>query len=146
MLAITTALYAGCWTYSHHCHIPDKNPSKRWRWNGEFPGFRVVYVLDGFLRDFLLWVFMCSINFSFFFWASFPATTPRATTPQRSLFRLPHRGLPRPYRYIQANGLPRLQCYYTRATTLPNKLLGTGGLSHLRVVSSYFSFHRLIRQ
>ena len=45
-----------------------------------FGGF--VYVLDGFLqRDFLLWVFMCSINFSLFFWASFPATTPRATTP-----------------------------------------------------------------
>ena len=31
-----------------------------------FGGF--VYVLDGFLqRDFLLWVFMCSINFSLFF-------------------------------------------------------------------------------
>ena len=45
-----------------------------------FEGF--VYVLDGFLqRDFLLWVFMCSINFSLFFWVSFPATTPRATTP-----------------------------------------------------------------
>ena len=41
-----------------------------------FGGF--VYVLDGFLqRDFVLWVFMCSINFS----VSFPATTPRATTP-----------------------------------------------------------------
>ena len=45
-----------------------------------FEGF--VYVLDGFLqRDFLLWVFMCFINFSLFFWVSFPATTPRATTP-----------------------------------------------------------------
>ena len=42
-----------------------------------------VYVLDGFLqREFLLWVLMCSINFSVFFWASFPATTPRATTPR----------------------------------------------------------------
>ena len=41
-----------------------------------FGGF--VNVLDGFLqRDFVLWVFMCSINFSL----SFPATTPRATTP-----------------------------------------------------------------
>ena len=28
----------------------------------------------------------------------------------------------------------------------PYKLLGTGGLSHLRVVFSYFSFHRPIRQ
>ena len=35
-----------------------------------------------------------------------------------SLFRLPRRGLPRPYRYIQANRLPRLHGYYTRATTL----------------------------
>ena len=44
-----------------------------------------VYVLDGFLqRDLLLWVFMCSINFSLFFWVSFPATTPGATTPHRS--------------------------------------------------------------
>ena len=45
-----------------------------------FGGF--VYVLDRFpQRDFVLWVFMCPINFSLFFWASFPATTPRATTP-----------------------------------------------------------------
>ena len=82
-----------------------------------FGGF--VYVLDGILqRDFSLWVFMCSINFSLFFWVSFPATTPRATTPHRSLFRLPRRGLTRPYRYIQANRIPRLQGYHTRATTL----------------------------
>ena len=109
-----------------------------------FGGF--VYVVDDFYNEIFCCGFLCARLISLFFWASFPATTPRATTPQRSLFRLPHRGLPRPYRYIQANGLPRLQCYYTRATTLPNKLLGTGGLSHLRVVSSYFSFHRLIRQ
>ena len=32
--------------------------------------------------------------------------------------RLPRRGLPRPYRYIQANRPPRLQGYHTRATTL----------------------------
>ena len=56
-----------------------------------FGGF--VYVVDGFLqRDFVLWVFMCSINFS----VSFPATTPRANTPHVSLFRPPRRGLPRP--------------------------------------------------
>ena len=67
-----------------------------------FGGF--VYVLDGFLqRDFMLWVFMCSINFSLF---------------SGSLFRLTRRGLPRPYRCIQANRLPRLQGYHTRATTL----------------------------
>ena len=46
-----------------------------------FGGF--VYVLDGFLqRDFVLWIVMCSINFSL----SFPSTTPRATTPHLSLF------------------------------------------------------------
>ena len=77
---------ACCWTYSHRCQIPDKNPSKTW--NGEFGGF--VYVLDGFpQRDFVLWVFMCPINISLlcvYFVSllsllSFPATTPRATTP-----------------------------------------------------------------
>ena len=58
-----------------------------------FGGF--IYVLDGFLqRDFVLWGFMCSINFSLFSCVSFPATTPRA--PRVSLFRLPCRGLPRP--------------------------------------------------
>ena len=61
---------------------------------------------------------VCSINFSL----SFPATTPRATTPHRSFFRLPRRGLPRPYRYIQANSLPRLQGYHTLATTLHTNL------------------------
>ena len=43
-----------------------------------FGGF--VHVLDGFLqRDFVLWVFVCSVSFSL----SFPATTPRATTPHQ---------------------------------------------------------------
>ena len=75
-----------------------------------------VYVLDRFLqRDFLVWVFMCSISFILFFWVS---TTARATTLHRSYFRLPRRGPPRPYRYIRANRLPRLQGYHTRATTL----------------------------
>ena len=49
-------------------------------------------------RFFVFWVFVCSVYLS--------------------LFRLPRRGLPRPYRYIQANWLPRLQGYHTRATTL----------------------------
>ena len=68
-------LYRGCWTYSHHCQIADKNPSKRW--NGEFRWFRICI---GFVqRDFVLWVFVCSVSFSL----SFPATTPRATTPHQ---------------------------------------------------------------
>ena len=33
------ASMGGCWTYSHHCQIADKNPSKRW--NGKFRGFRI---------------------------------------------------------------------------------------------------------
>ena len=43
----------------------------------------------------------------------FPAASARATTPHRSLSRLP-----RPYICNQANRLPRLQGYHTRATTL----------------------------
>ena len=51
-----------CWTYSHHCQIADKNPSKRW--SGIFLGFRICI---GFVqRDFVLWVFVCSVNFSLF--------------------------------------------------------------------------------
>ena len=46
-----------------------------------FGGF--VYVLEGFpQREFVLWVFMCPINFSVSFSGS---TTARATTPHRSL-------------------------------------------------------------
>ena len=67
-----------CWTYSHHCQIADKNPSKTW--NGKFRGFRICIGWISTTR-FLLWVFMCSINFSLFFRVSFSATTPRATTP-----------------------------------------------------------------
>ena len=56
----------------------------------------VVYVLDGFVqRDFVLWVFMCSINFSV------------------SLFRLPRRGLPRP---IDTPGLSRPYHHCTAIT------------------------------
>ena len=53
-----------------------------------FGGF--VYLLDGFpQRHFVLWVFMCPINFVLFVFSfvafttlvSFPATTPTATTP-----------------------------------------------------------------
>ena len=67
-----------------------------------FGGF--VYVLDGFLQRDFCCGFLCarliSVSFSV------------------SLFRLPRRGLPRPYGCIQANRLPRLQGYHTRATTL----------------------------
>ena len=81
----------GCWTYSHHCQIADKNPSKRW--NEEFWGFRICV---GFAQhDFVFWFFVCSINFSLCSGyhaegypappVSFSATTPRATTPHRYL-------------------------------------------------------------
>ena len=43
--------------------------------------------MDGFVQgDYVLWVFVCSFSFS----VSFPATTPRATTPHRSLFSVYH--------------------------------------------------------
>ena len=81
-----------CWTYSHHCQIADKNPSKRW--NGEFWGFRIcigfglavpplphivfrVCLYNGFLCCWYLCARLMSV--------SFPATTPRATTPHRYL-------------------------------------------------------------
>ena len=52
----------GCWTFSHHCQIADKNPSKRW--NGKFRGFRIC---DGFpQRDFVLWV-LCARLISVYF-------------------------------------------------------------------------------
>ena len=63
---------------------------------GNFGGF--VYVLDGFLqRDFVLWVLMCSINFSLFFLCLFSGyhdegyhapSIPRAITP-RAITTLP---------------------------------------------------------
>ena len=109
-----------------------------------FGGF--VYVLDGYLqRDLLLWVFMCSINFSLFFRVSFPAATPGATTPHRSLFRLPRRGLPRLNRCIQANRPTRLQGYHTRATTLHTNFWVQEVITPAGSYS-YFSFHRLLRQ
>ena len=82
------------------------------RWNGDFGGF--AYVLDRFpQRDLGLWIFMCPINFSLF--SGYHAEGYHAPP----LFsRLPRRGLPRPYICNQANRLPRLQGYHTRATTL----------------------------
>ena len=68
-----------CWTYSHHCQIADKNPSKRW--NGEFRGLRICIGWISTTRFFVL-SFLCArliaVSFS------------------RSPFRLPLRGLPRP--------------------------------------------------
>ena len=73
-----------------------------------FGGF--VYVLDGFLqRDFLLWVFMCSINFSLF---------------SVSLFRLPRRGLPHPtalfYGYHARTDASKLTGYHVCRVTTPD--------------------------
>ena len=84
--------------------------------NENIGGF--VYVMDGFLqRDLvLLWGFLCSVDFSVSLFSGYHAEGYNA--PRVSFFRLPRRGLPRPYRYIQANRLPRLQGYHTRGTTL----------------------------
>ena len=90
-----------------------------------FGGF--VYVLDGFLqRDFVLWVFMCSINFSVSLFRlprrelPHPTDTARATTP-RAITPLPplhgyHAGV-----YISQlsrHSLVLLLGYHTRAMTL----------------------------
>ena len=99
-----------CWTYSHHCQIGDKNPSKRW--NGEFRGFRICVGWTS-TTGFCVVGFMCPINFSRF--SGYHAEGDHAPPLFR---RLPRRGLPRPYRWIQYNRLPRLQGYHTRATTL----------------------------
>ena len=58
-----------CWTYSHHCQIPDRNRRKD-HGTENFGGF--VYVLDRFpQRELGLWVFMCTIIM-----ASLPCTGP----------------------------------------------------------------------
>ena len=88
-----------------------------------FGGF--VYVLDGFpQRDFVLWVLMCPINISLFclFWVSFvfsllsfPATTPRATTPH--LYRTGYHAQGY-HAFTTTARLPRLCIYiYIPATT-----------------------------
>ena len=60
---MSCSVHGARWTYSHHyCQIVDKNPSKRW--NGEFWGFRICIGFEQ--RDFVLWVFVCSVNFSVF--------------------------------------------------------------------------------
>ena len=62
-----------------------------------FGGF--VYVLDGFpQRDFVLWVFMCPINFILFCLFLCPLSV--------CLFRLPRQGLPRPI-YVARAITPR---------------------------------------
>ena len=74
------------------------------RWNGDLGGF--VYMLNRFpQRDFGLWAFMCPINFSV---SSFLVLyhSEGYHAPPLS-FRLPRRGLPRPYICNQANRLQR---------------------------------------
>ena len=71
-----------------------------------FRGF--VYVLDGFpQRDFVLRVFMCSINFTSTLVFSFV-----------SLFRLPRRGLPYIPHGLSRHSIFLLLGYHTRAITL----------------------------
>ena len=100
-----------------------------------------VYVLDGFLqRDFVLWVFMCLINFSV------------------SLFRLPRRRLPRPtglfsgYHtegYDARTDAFKLTGYHVCRVTIPELPRSIQTSGYRRVITpagSYFSSHRLIRQ
>ena len=91
-----------------------------------FGGF--VNVLDGFLqRDFVLWVFMCLINIRVSLFRlprrglprptclSFPATTPRATTPH--LYRTGYHACVYISR-LSRHSLILLLGYHTRAITL----------------------------
>ena len=135
-----------CCENSIEVHIPTTAPRKRAAQHGNYQKGLMTMVLDVLtpLSDcrqesvekmertisgvsYMCWIdfhngilscgFFCArlISVCPFFWVSITA---RATTPHRSLFRLPRRGLPRPYGCIQANRLPRLQGYHTRATTL----------------------------
>ena len=89
-----------------------------------FGGF--VFVLDLY-NGILCCGFLCARVIS----VSFPATTPRATTPVQ---------IHSSYQVTTSAGLPH-PSYHA-----PYKLLGIDGLSHLRVGFSYFSSHRLIHQ
>ena len=119
----------------------------------DFGGF--VCVLDGFPQpDFVLWVFMCPIIFILFsgYHAEgyhapplFPATTPRATTPHRSFAGYHAEGYHARTDEFKLTGYHVCRVPHPSYHT-PCKLLGTGRLSHLRVVFSCFSSHRLIRQ
>ena len=99
-----------------------------------FGGF--VYVLDGFLRrDFVLWVFMCSINFS----VSFPSIPEGYHAPRVSLFRLPRRGLPRPKCLSFPATTPRATTPhpYPRAITPLSPLLGYHACVYIYIHPGY---------
>ena len=110
-----------CWTYSHHCQIGDKNPSKRW--NGEFRGFRICV---GWISTtgFCVVGFMCLLISVYFV----------SLLSLLSLFRLPRRGLPRPIYTARAiTPLPPLHGYH--ACLFPGYhaivICSIPGLSHL---------------
>ena len=120
-----TMLRAGGAVGRTHTIVRSQTRIRRKDGTKNFGGF--VFVLDLHNR-----ILCCGFLCARLILVSFPATTPRATPPHRSLFRLPRRGQPRPtdtirlprrrlpllYRYVQANRLPRLQGYHARATTL----------------------------
>ena len=108
------------------------------RWNGEFWGFRIFI---GFVQwDFVLWVFVCSINFSLF--SGYHAEGYHAP--------------PIPYGY-HAEGYHartdtfKLKGYHVCRVTTPELPRSIQTSGYRRVITpagsfSYFSFHRLIRQ
>ena len=81
-------------------------------------GVSYMYWMD-FYNEIFCCGFLCarliSVSFSESLFRLARRGLPRPTA---ALFRLPRRGLPRPYICVQANRLPRLQGYHTRATTL----------------------------
>ena len=145
----TFPFFSSCWTYSHHCQIADKKPSKGSR-NGEFRG--LVCVLDGFpQRHFVLWVFMSPINISPFrpfrvfsvtiFYGyhakgyhapSIPHGLPRlyhhcTAITSVYIFRLPRQGLPSPILtttgYHACVFIPVITPELSRSTTLVHRVI-----------------------
>ena len=90
------------------------------------PGFSYMYWMDFYNESFCCG-FLCARLISVYF------SGPLFRLPRRGL---PRRGLPRPHRCIQANRLPRLQGYHTRATTLQtNFWVMTGRRMNCRVTT-----------
>ena len=125
-----------CWTYSHHCQIADKNPSKRW--DGEFRGIRICvgwisttgFCVCGFLCARLISLLFC-FYFAFILCFSFVSLVSLFSGYHAEGYHapsIPH-GLSRPYHHCTAitpvyiSRLSRhriflLIGYHTRAITL----------------------------
>ena len=101
-----------CWTYSHHCQIADKNPSKD---GTEISGVSYMCWID-FHNEILCCGFLCARLISICLFRLPRRGVPRPTV---CLFRLPRRGLPRPTRLFSGY---HAEGYHARTDTF--KLTG----------------------